>query len=129
MNINETDNTLTATRDEFNTIIDKALDRKIKSMPDRTALASIEKGKTTGPNINMGATPNIAPANPFRNQSNVVASAEDREKILKTFKFFNAVATNDHGTLRTIMQTYEPEYVRVLSPQLEGTNSAGGYLV
>src|ERR1700677_2959674 len=98
MNINETDNTLTATREEFNSIIDKALDRKIKSMPDRSALSSIEKGKSTGPNINRNATPNIAPANPFRNQSNAFAPTADREKILKTFKFFNAVATNDHGT-------------------------------
>jgi HK97 family phage major capsid protein len=129
MNINETDNTLTATREEFNTIIDKALDRKIKSMPDRTALSSIEKGKTISsntPNINMGINPTI---NPNLNHANAVAPAADREKILKTFKFFNAVATNDHGTLRSIMQTYEPEYVRTLSPQVEGTSSAGGYLV
>ncbi len=119
MTINEQNETLTATRDEMNTIIDKALDRKIKSLPDRSALASLDRQKTVGVNG----------VNPLPGRANAISPYTDREKILKTFRFFNAVATNDHQTLRSIMQTYEPEYVRSLLPQIEGTNSSGGYLV
>jgi len=127
MNINETENTLTATREEFNTIIDKALDRKIKSMLDRTAITSLNKSTSVGA---IGDGPSANHNNGvITNRVNAVDPYANREKILKTFKFFNAVATNDHGTLRSIMQTYEPEYIRTLSPQVEGTNSAGGYLV
>src|ERR1051325_9547151 len=116
MNINQTDNTITATREEFTTIIDKALDRKIKALPDRSAIAALQ-GSTS---------PLTTPLSlPRRGAGGEV----DREKILKTFKFFHAVANNDHSELRAIMQTYDPEYVRLLSPQIEGTNSAGGYLV
>src|SRR5438067_1401219 len=113
MHINESDNTLTATREEFNTIIDKALDRKIKTMPDRSAITNV-----------MGAGGEGAARHATR-----FSPTADRAKILKTFRFFNAVANNDHAELRAIMQTYEPEYTRVLAPQVEGTNSAGGYLV
>ena len=105
--INNEDNTITATREEFNTIIDKALDRKIKSLPDRSAVTKIAGGGDAARH----------------------AGKDQRAKILKTFRFFNAVANNDHSELRAIMQTYDPEYVRLLSPQVEGTNSAGGYLV
>ncbi len=117
MTINETENTLTASRDEFNTIIDKALDRKIKSLPDRRDVLRTSGSLNTDESIvHRGGRAQHAPT-------------ADKDKILKTFRFFNAVATNDHQSLRSIMQTYEPEYIRTLSPQVEGTNSAGGYLV
>jgi HK97 family phage major capsid protein len=118
MTINEQEQTLTATRDEMNTIIDKALDRKIKSLPDRSALNRVSgSGYGVLENPNLGSTDTRIP------------TSDTRSKILKTFRFFNAVGTNDHQTLRSIMQTYEPEYVRTLLPQNEGTNTAGGYLV
>ncbi|GEM_PF-1762652 len=124
MHINTEDNTLTASREEMNTIIDKALDRKIKSIPDRSALSALHENAGEPGYRAAGPEPPRA-----RNANVPLRGAHDREKILKTFRFFHAVATNDHGTLREILQTYEPEYVRVLSPQVEGTNSAGGYLV
>lgn len=118
MTINEQEQTLTATRDEMNTIIDKALDRKIKSLPDRSALNRVSgSGYGVSENTTSGSTDTRNP------------TPDTRSKILKTFRFFNAVGTNDHQTLRSIMQTYEPEYVRTLLPQNEGTNTAGGYLV
>ena len=49
MTINQTDNTLTATRDEMTTIIDKALDRKLKAMPDRSAISSLSRGGSQPP--------------------------------------------------------------------------------
>ncbi len=119
MTINETENTLTATREEMNTIIDKALDRKIKSLPDRSAVAALNRDVPRTSELSLADPKGRAPHVP----------TNDRDKILKTFRFFNAVAQNDHQSLRSIMQTYEPEYVRTLSPQIEGTNSAGGYLV
>lgn len=121
MTINEQDQTLTATREEMNTIIDKALDRKIKSLPDRSALSRVSGsgyGVSGESDTQLTVQPDTRHSTPHT-----------REKILKTFRFFNAVATNDHATLRSIMQTYEPEYVRTLTPQVEGTGSAGGYLV
>ncbi len=118
MTINNQENTLTASREEFNTIIDKALDRKIKSLPDRSAVAALNEKVDESGHYNSIAS-----------RSGAVPAPAEREKILKTFRFFNAVASNDHSTLRSIMQTYEPEYVRTLAPQIEGTNSAGGYLV
>src|SRR5439155_15597249 len=54
---------------------------------------------------------------------------EVREKIRKTFRFFAALAANDHAELKTIQATYDPEYAKVLSPQIEGGNAQGGYLV
>jgi HK97 family phage major capsid protein len=120
MTINEQTETLTATRDEMNTILDKALDRKIKSFPDRSTLAALTQDE------NLLSAP---PSSFIPHPSSLNSSKAERSKILKTFRFFNAVAQNDHQTLRSIMQTYEPEYVRTLSPQIEGTNSAGGYLV
>ena len=121
MNINTTENTLTASREEMNTIIDKALDRKIKFLPDRSALNAITKSEETAP---------PSPSSSFiPHPSSLNTMKADRSKILKTFRFFNAVSSNDHQTLREIAHTYEPEYVRTLAPQVEGTNSAGGYLV
>jgi len=119
MNINQNDNTITATREEFTTIIDKALDRKIKSLPDRSAI-----GRVMG--SGQGVTgENSTPVTHYP----LPVTQNDKAKIQKTFRFFHAVANNDHSELRAIMQTYDPEYVRVLAPQIEGTNSAGGYLV
>ncbi len=118
MNINEQDNTITATRDEFNTIIDKALDRKLKSIPDRSAITALSS-KSSVLSSESGISPSLGST-----QDSALSA-----KIQKTFRFFNAVAQNDHATLRSIMQSYEPEYVRTLSPQVEGTASAGGYLV
>lgn len=120
MTINTTDNTLTATRDELSSVIDKALDRKIKALPNRATLAALSgvEGKGQGvENKSLPSTHYPLPAN------------RSRDEIQKTFRFLAAIAQNDHQTLRAIQQTYEPEYVRTLAPQLEGTNSAGGYLV
>src|ERR1035437_3849631 len=122
MTINEPDNTITATRDELTTLIDKTLDRKIKALPDRSAIAALgksPKSSTQGTQLEMFPTKNL----------NNWMPNTDRDAILKTFRFFNAVSQNDHSTLRAIQQSYEPEYVRSLVPQAEGTSSAGGYLV
>jgi HK97 family phage major capsid protein len=54
----------------------------------------------------------------------------DRAKIIKTFNFFAAVNNKDHAGVAKIVDGYAPEWKRhVLAPQVEGTNSAGGYLV
>jgi HK97 family phage major capsid protein len=130
MNINEHDNTITATRDEFTTIIDKALDRKIKALPDRSAIASLQGESLRDASSTMlRSNPSGIATSPSAPRNDAFDTKHDREKILKTFRFFHAVANNDHSELRAIMQTYDPEYVRVLAPQIEGTNSAGGYLV
>jgi HK97 family phage major capsid protein len=95
--------TLNCTRDEFTTLVDKAIDRKIRAMPDRSQLKALSADKPQ--------------------------TSHERDKILKTFRFFHAVAQNDHAELRAIQSSYDPEYVKLLNPQTEGTNSAGGYLV
>lgn len=100
--MNEQHDTLTATRTEMRSLIDEAVTKRIKSLPDRSAL----KGLDT-------ASPKNA----------------EREKIRKTFRFFSALAANDYSELRTIQAGYDPDYIKTLSPQLEGANSAGGYLV
>jgi HK97 family phage major capsid protein len=51
------------------------------------------------------------------------------DKVRKTFRFFSALASGDIGEVRSIAASYAPEYVKVLSPQIEAANSAGGYLV
>ena len=102
---------------------EKALDRKIKAMPDRSAIAALHKDEG-GRMKDERNNPILSAFSPH--PSSLQAPKFEREKILKTFRFFNAVANNDHAELRAIMQTYEPEYTRVLSPQVEGTNSAGG---
>jgi HK97 family phage major capsid protein len=103
--INEHEQTITATRDEFTTLVENAVDRKIKSLPDRSQLKQLASG--------IGTTKISA----------------DKDKIQKTFRFFHAVAENDRAELRQIMSSYEPEYVKTLAPQVEGTNNIGGYLV
>lgn len=108
--INEHEQTITATRDEFTTLVENAVERKIKSMPDRSQLKQL----ATGGALSGSAMPKIN---------------ADKDKIQKTFRFFHAIAENDRAELRQIMSSYEPEYVKVLAPQVEGTNSAGGYLV
>ena len=120
--INEQNQTLTCTRDEFSVLVDKALDRKIKSMPDRSALAALNPSAAS----QTGDARNPSPSFSFSKGKGLQYS---REKILKTFRFFHAVAENDRTELRSIMSSYEPEYIRTLAPQLEGTNSVGGYLV
>ncbi len=122
MTINEPDNTLTATREELTTLIDKTLNRKIKALPDRSAIAALGKSPKSS---TQGTQLEMFPAHDSRLKS----LHPDRDAILKTFRFFNAVSQNDHATLRAIQQSYEPEYVRSLAPQAEGTSSAGGYLV
>jgi HK97 family phage major capsid protein len=52
-----------------------------------------------------------------------------KAKIKQTFEFFRALDDNDRMKLREITASYNPEYVAVLAPQVEGTNSAGGFLV
>ncbi|MEP7233956.1 MAG: phage major capsid protein [Ignavibacteriota bacterium] len=100
--MNEHTDTLTATRSEMKSLIDEAVTKRIKSLPDRSAL------KTLGIS---------APKN------------AEREKIRKTFRFFSALAANNYAELQSIQSSYDPEYVKTLSPQVEGSGSAGGYLV
>ncbi len=100
--MNENTDTLTATRTEMKSLIDEAVTKRIKSLPDRSALKGLDAA---------------APKN------------LEREKIRKTFRFFSALAANDYAELRTIQSSYSPDYIKTLSPQIEGTNSAGGYLV
>ena len=100
--MNEQNNTLTANRTEMKSLIDEAVTKRIKSLPDRSALKSLDAA---------------SPKN------------DEREKIRKTFRFFSALASNDHAELRTIQSSYSPEYIKTLSPQLESSGSAGGYLV
>ena len=100
--MNEQNNTLTATRSEMKSLIDEAVTKRIKSLPDRSALKGLD-----------GATPKNA----------------EREKIRKTFRFFSALAANNYSELHAIQSSYDPEYVKLLNPQIEGTSSAGGYLV
>jgi HK97 family phage major capsid protein len=100
--MNENTNTLTANRSEMKSLIDEAITKRIKSLPDRTALKSLDAA---------------SPKN------------EEREKIRKTFRFFSALAQNNYAELQSIQSSYSPEYIKVLSPQIEGTGSAGGYLV
>ena len=126
--INETENTITATRDEFAEIIDKAIDRRLtdqaKSLPNRSAVASV----TAAP-ANAQADESLASVINSSGLQAVSKLRHTKAKILKTFKFFHAVGQNDRTELREIMQTYDPEYTRILSPQVESGNSAGGYLV
>ena len=134
MTINEQDNTLTATREELTQIIDKSIDRKIKSLPDRSALSAL------GRDVPRTSSASDTPHESATMQRDYMVKAHgtithpgtvtrSKSEIQKSFRFFNAVSRNDHQELRSIMQSYEPEYIRTLAPQLEGTNSAGGYLV
>src|SRR6516225_7578913 len=99
--MNENTNTISANRDEMRSLIDEAITKRIKSLPDRTALKSLE-----------GNGPKNA----------------EREKIRKTFRFFSALASNNYAELQNIQSGYSPEYVKTLSPQIEGLGTAGGYL-
>src|SRR5690349_7947882 len=99
--INEQNDTLTATRTEMKSLIDEAVTKRIKSLPDRSALKGLD-----------AAAPKSA----------------EREKIRKTFRFFSALASNDYAELRSIQSAYNPEYVKTLNPQVEASGSAGGYL-
>lgn len=101
--INEQEQTITASKNEFTQLVESAVDRKIKSLPDRSQLKSLNAKETKVP--------------------------ADRDKIQKTFRFFHAIAENDRAELRQIMSSYDPEYVKVLAPQNEGSSPAGGYLV
>ncbi|MFI5264900.1 MAG: phage major capsid protein, partial [Candidatus Kapaibacterium sp.] len=100
--MNEQHDTLTATRSEMKSLIDEAVTKRIKSLPDRSALKGLDAG---------------SPKN------------AEREKIKKTFRFFSALAANNYAELQSIQSSYDPEYIKTLSPQVEGTNSAGGFLV
>ena len=100
--MNENTDTLTATRTEMKSLIDEAVTKRIKSLPDRSMLKGMDGN---------------APKN------------MEREKIRKTFRFFSALAANNYSELRSIQSSYDPEYVKLLNPQIEGANSAGGYLV
>ena len=95
--------TIPQTRDELTSLINDTITHQIKSLPDRSALKNLS-GKNKPENI-------------------------ERDKIRKTFRFFQALAANDVGELRSISASYSPEYVKTLSPQVEGTSPAGGYLV
>lgn len=100
--MNENTQTLTASREDMKSLIDEAVTKRIKSLPDRSVLKGFD-----------GAAP----------------KSGEREKIRKTFRFFSALADNNYAELRSIQQGYDPEYVKLLNPQIEGTGSAGGYLV
>ncbi len=100
--MNEHNDTLTATRSEMKSLIDEVVTKRIKSLPDRSALKGLDA---------------TAPKN------------AEKEKIRKTFRFFSALAANNYSELQAIQSSYDPEYIKTLSPQIEGTNTAGGYLV
>jgi HK97 family phage major capsid protein len=115
-----TTTTLTAEKEVFTQLIDEAVEKKFKSMPDRTqlkALTNTSNAVLHGSSLWTGKLPSSGDA------------AKDRAKILKTFRFFNAIAENDRVELRQIMSSYEPEYIKTLAPQVEATNNIGGYLV
>lgn len=95
--------TIPQTRDELSSLIEETVKRKVLELPDRSALKNLS-GKNKPESL-------------------------QREKIQKTFRFFQALAANDVGELRSISASYSPEYVKTLSPQVEGTSPAGGYLV
>jgi HK97 family phage major capsid protein len=103
--INETEQTITATKDELRELIEVTVEKKLLEQPDRSKLKAL-----TG---DTSSTP----------------AGKERAKIEKTFRFFKALAERDHGELRAIMSSYEPEYIKTLSPQIEDTSSSGGYLV
>jgi HK97 family phage major capsid protein len=92
------------TRTELASLIEETVQRSITSLPDRSILKSISLD---------GKQP----------------LSKEREKIQKTFRFFSALANNDTSELRAIHGSYSPEYIKVLSPQIEGANPSGGYLV
>jgi HK97 family phage major capsid protein len=98
------DQTIPQTLDELSTLIEETVTKSIKSLPDRSQLKHLSLD---------GKKPR----------------SKESEKIRKTFRFFSALAANDVSELRTIQSSYEPEYVKLLNPQVEGTSSAGGYLV
>jgi HK97 family phage major capsid protein len=123
------DNTITATRDELTQIIDKSIDRKIKSLPDRSALAALSKSTPSQTQAMETTTQRDYQVKGNGTIKHPGAVWRTKDEIQKSFRFFHAVSRNDHQELRSIMQSYEPEYVRTLAPQVEGTNSAGGYLV
>lgn len=95
--------TLPSTRTELETLIESTLKQKVLDLPDRSVLKSIT--------------------------SNTTPRSREKEKIQKTFRFFSALANNDTAELRALHQSYDPEYIKVLSPQIEGSSPAGGYLV
>src|SRR5688572_22905163 len=94
--------TLPQTRTELSSLIEREVQRTITSLPDRSILKSISLD---------GKKP----------------QSKEREKIQKTFRFFSALANNDTAELRALHQSYDPEYIKVLSPQIEGSSPAGGY--
>src|SRR5438093_1151274 len=99
MTINNDQQTLTATRDELSSIIDKALDRKIRALPDRSTLGALSRGGSQPPEnagIIQGTLQNGSPR-----------ATPTKEAIQKTFRFLTAIAENDHQTLRAVQQTYE----------------------
>lgn len=96
--------TLPTTRTELETLIENTVKQKVLDLPDRSVLKSISLD---------GKKP----------------QTKEREKIQKTFRFFSALANNDTAELRALHQSYDPEYIKVLSPQIEGSSPAGGYLV
>lgn len=100
--MNEQTQTISANRNEMRSLIDEAVTKRIKSLPDRSTLKQLD--------------------------GNSSKSAE-REKIRKTFRFFSALAANNYSELHAIQSSYDPEYIKTLAPQIEGSNSAGGYLV
>jgi HK97 family phage major capsid protein len=95
--------TLPPTRTELETLIENTVKQKVLDLPDRSVLKSIT--------------------------SNTTPRSREKEKIQKTFRFFSALANNDTAELRALHQSYDPEYIKVLSPQIEGSSPAGGYLV
>lgn len=96
--------TLPSTRTELETLIENTVKQKVLDLPDRSVLKSITSNDKT-------------------------PRSREREKIQKTFRFFSALANNDTSELRAIHASYSPEYIKVLSPQIEGANPSGGYLV
>ena len=134
MQINDTDQTLTASRTELTELIDKSFDRKLRALPDRNALGALARSGVAHTAASLDGD-DTAPAGHARPRWRTATHERpgmihrEPEEIRKSFRFFQAISQNDHQALRTITASYEPEYVRLLAPQVEATSSAGGYLV
>jgi HK97 family phage major capsid protein len=94
------DQTLPSTRNELNTLIDETVGKHLA--PDRRQLKHFGYDGVR---------------------------SDVRDKVRKTFRFFQALANNDTSELRSLAASYEPEYIKLLAPSVESSNPSGGYLV
>src|SRR5206468_3560342 len=117
-----TNTTLTATREEFATLIDNAIDKRLKALPDRGQLKQLSNDPAWGvpPSARHLANQHAGGGMLHNQRAEGGTLHADTDKIRKTFRFFSAMAQNDRETLRHMMSTYRPEYLRTLDPQIEG---------